>query len=228
MKGKVKRKAKHPPGMTLIEIMIVIAMIGGIMAMATYVMFPGDDAKIRDEATRLAGTIKFIYNEAAIKNKYYRLVFNLDENSYHVESSTEPFYVSIEGEEDAKKPEAKKESPEGGGESPEQTSGGGDEESAAPPAFASEDSYMLKPVKFPDGIKIKDIFVMHEPERQEVGTVYSYFLPNGWAEPVVINLSDEEEQNFYSLEVNPLTGKTKIRTEYFEVNPEDFRKGDQG
>ena len=226
MKDKIIKRQNHPAGMTLIEIMIVIAMIAGIMAMATFVMFPGDDAKVREQASRLAGTIKFIYNEAAIKNKYYRLAYNLDENTYRVESSSEPFYVSIEGEEEAPKPTTGSEEGEGE-EGEEGTAAGGEEgEGAAPPAFASEDSFMLKPVKFPNGVKIKDIFVMHSPERKEVGIVYSYFLPNGWAEPVIINLSDEAEESFYSLEVNPLTGKSKIRTEYLEVNPESFRKED--
>jgi len=44
------------------------------------------------------------------------------------------------------------------------------------------------------------------------------------AEPIVINLSDEDEESFYSLEVNPLTGKSTIRTEYYEVNPEKFQR----
>jgi general secretion pathway protein H len=204
--------------MTLIEIMIVVAMIGGIMAMAAYVMFPGDDGKVRDEANRLAGTIKFLYNEAAIKNKYYRLAYHLEEGSYQVESSAEPFHVAMEGEEKSPVPPP---APPEGGAVPE--TGG---EGAAPGGggFVAEESLMLRPIKFPQGVKFKDIFVMHSPERKEFGTVHSYFLPNGWAEPVVINLSDEDEESFYSLEVNPLTGKSRIRTEYYEVNPENFQK----
>jgi general secretion pathway protein H len=207
---------KHPLGMTLIEIMIVVAIIGGIMALATYVMFPSDDAKVRDEANRLAGTIKFVYNEAAIKNKYYRLVYHLEEGTYLVESSTEPFHVAIEGEEGKT---ASSPPPKEGGEAAE----GGEAPAGEGGGFAVEEGLMVKPVKLPTGVKFKDIYVMHSPERMEFGTVYSYFLPNGWAEPVVINLADEDEKSFYSLEVNPLTGKSTIRTEYYEVNPEKFR-----
>ena len=209
-------------GMTLIEIMIVVAMIGGIMALATVIVFPGDDAKLRDEASKMAGTIKYLYNEAAIKNKYYRIAFNLDENSYRVESSEEPFYVTLVGE------EKEKAAPDTIGETEGEGEGEVDEEGEGvpPPAFVAEEGIMFKPVKFPSGVKIKDVLVLHEEARVETGVAYSYFLPNGWAEPMVINLSDEEEESFYSLEVNPLTGKSKIRTEYIEMNPEEFRKED--
>lgn len=209
--------------MTLIEIMIVVAMIGGIMALATVVVFPGDDAKLKDEATKMAGTIKYLYNEAAIKNKYYRIAFNLDENSYQVESSSEPFFVALVGTEEKKPVTATAEE----GETPAEEGATGEGEAAPqPPAFAAEESIMLKPVKFPTGIKIKDILLLHEPAKVETGMAYSYFLPNGWAEPMVVNLSDEDEENFYSLEINPLTGKSKIRTQYLELNPEEFRKED--
>lgn len=214
MAGNTKQHPSHALGMTLIEIMITVAIIGGIMALAATVMFPSDDAKLRDEATRLAGTIKFVYNEAAIKNKYYRLAFNLEENSYRVESSSEPFFVSTETPEDQKA--AKKKPAEGEG---------ADGEGAAPPAFTAEEGIMVKPVKLANGLKIKDVSVLHSPERREVGTVYVYFLPNGWAEPMVINLSDEGEETFYSLQINPLTGKANIRSEYLEIDPEMFQKG---
>ncbi len=217
MAKKTFQRATHAAGMTLIEIMIVVALIGGMMALGTTVMFPSDDAKLREEAVRLAGTIKFIYNEAAIKNKYYRLAFNLEENSYRVESSTEPFFVSTD--EDEKKPSGI-DKPVGADGAAE----GADGEVVPPPTFTAEEGVMVKPVKLPSGLKIKDVSVLHAPERREVGIVHAYFLPNGWAEPMVINLSDEGEEAFYSLQINPLTGKAKIRTEYREVDEGLFQK----
>lgn len=212
----VAKGNKHHPnqsGMTLIEIMVVVAIIAAIMVLGGTILFPGDEAQLRDQATRLTGAIQYVYNEAAIKNKYYRFVFNLDEKSYHVESSTEPFTVSREAPPEGKAP------PEEGEEGDENAAGQGN-----PTAFVAEDSYLIKPVKFPDSLKIKDITVLHLPERQEQGIVYAYFLPNGWAEPMVINLCNEDEEYFYSLEVNPLTGKSLIREEYYEANPARFQE----
>ncbi len=209
----LKKLKSYSPGMTLIEIMIVTALIGGIMGMAAYIMFPGDDARLRDEATRLAGTIKYLYNEAAIKNQYYRLVFDLDERSYRAEVSSEPFYVSMPEEDQKKNTPKATPRPQG------------DQQGEAPPeaAFAEVEALGLEPVQLATGTKIKDILVTHLPERVETGKVELYFLPNGWTEPAVIHLSNDEEDLFYSLEVNPLTGRAKIFGEYLEINPEQLK-----
>ncbi len=207
------KSLRNQNGLSLIEIMIVMAIIGGMMALGATMLFPGNDEKLREEAVRMAGTIKYLYNEAAVKNKYFRIVFNLDEESYSVESSTEPFLVTLEDEEPKAKSEfdsalkpatplpSEAEAPEG---------------SPAAQGFTAEDAFLAKPVRFSEGIKFKNVFVMHAKVPQESGQVYAYFFPNGWVEPMIVNLSDDEEETFYSLEVNPLTGKAKIRNELLE------------
>ena len=188
--------------MTLIEIIVVIALIGTMMALGSLVLFPGDESKVREEASRLAGTIRYVYNEAAIKNRFYRIAFDLDANQYRVESSTEPFYLQMEAQlgAPAQKP-------------PE-------EEGKTMGSDFTEESETFKPVKLNSGVKFKDILTQHSPARQEAGTEYAYFLPHGWAEPMVVNLCSEDEEICYSLKVNPLTGKSLVRGEYWEISPE--------
>jgi len=194
-------------GFTLIEIMIVVVIIGAIMGLGVSVMFPGNEAKLRDQTAKLSGTIKFLYNEAAVKNKYFRLNFDLDAQTYSVESSTEPFLVRMVQEAPKKKDAAEAK----------------DTAEASPTAgFTEESGFLVQSSKLPDGIKFKDIYVMHLKERQEHGKLEAYFFPNGFVEPMVINLTDEDEQSVYSLQVNPLTGKAKIRSEYYEAKPEEL------
>ncbi|HCU23393.1 MAG TPA: hypothetical protein DF383_00105 [Deltaproteobacteria bacterium] len=195
------RSPRPSGGFTLIEILIVIVIIGAMMGLGVSVLFPGNEAKLRDSAARLAGTIKFLYNEAAIKKKYYRLVFDLDSQSYSVESSSEPFLLQM-----IEKPEP---SPQAG-------------------AFTEESGFLVENSRLPSGIKIKDISVLHLKDRRESGKVFIAFFPNGYVEPAVINLADEDEAVFYSLEVSPLTGRTKIRSEYYEVRPEELRPRNGG
>jgi hypothetical protein len=100
----------------------------------------------------------------------------------------------------------------------------GEEEEAAigPDEFVQEEGYLVQPTTLPKGIKFKDIFAMHLKGKAEQGRVEGYVFPQGWIEPMVINMCDEEEEVFYSLEVNPITGSSKIRSQYFEVTPERY------
>jgi general secretion pathway protein H len=194
--------------------MIVLAMIGGMMALGVSIFIPGNDQKVQDAAVRLAGTIKYLFDEAAVKNRYYRVVFNLDERSYSIESNSEPFLVTLEEEEgQAGKPQATP----GAENQPEGSPG-------AVPQFAVVDEDALtKPVTLPSGVKFKDILVMHSLSPQETGKAYLYFFPNGWVEPVIVNLSDDDDEAFYSLEINPLTGRAKILGEYRELKEGGLR-----
>jgi len=207
--------AHNQKGMTLIEIMITMAIIGAMMALGAAVLFPGNDARAREEAVRLAGMIKYLYDESVVKHKYFRIAFNLDEKTYKVESSSESFLVQMEGDDAAKKP------PPAPGSKPAPE--------PSPPAgenFVEEaDDSLTRERTFPQGIKFKDIQVMHAKDPQQSGIVYAYIFPNGWIEPMVINVSDDDEEVFYSLEINPLTGKAKIRNEYYQAKEEDIRPG---
>ena len=197
-------------GFTLIEIMIVVLIIALMMGLGVAVLFPGNEAKLRDQSSKIAGTVKFLYNEAAIKNRYYRLSFDLDSQSYRVESSDQPYLVRMVDEAQKKK-EADK-----------------DPEASPEAEFAQEEGLLVQATKLPAGIKFKDISVMHLPARVEQGKVEIYFFPNGFVEPSVINLTDEDEENFYSLQLNPMTGRTRIRSEYFEINPQELSTNQGG
>ena len=197
-----KRFILNQKGLSLIEIMIVLVIIGSIMALGVVYLLPSETQELQERAVRISGTVKYLFDEAIVKKKYYRIAFDLDNSSYRVESSVQPFLLELsENEEDAKSKAAATES------APE-----------TQPDFATEAEDMLADaVVFPKDIKIKDIYVSHLKGAQTSGIVYVYIFPNGWVEPTVINLSDKKEEFFFSLEINPITGKVKIRNEYFEL-----------
>ncbi|MBL7684431.1 MAG: prepilin-type N-terminal cleavage/methylation domain-containing protein [Deltaproteobacteria bacterium] len=219
--------SKSQSGMTLIEILITVAIIGLIMGLAVGI-FNDTSSKLSDLATQLSGTIKYVYNEAAVKNQYYRMLIDLNDQSFSVEASSEPFKIGNNEEgtadlEDEKlKPLSEKNEP-----APADSAPPTEEASGAPPApgtFSSVSSYLLKPIKLPDSIRIKDVYVKHSEKRVESGKTAIYFFPNGWVEKAVINLSDEKGESFYSVETFPMTGKTKIRSEYFDYKPEEEKE----
>jgi len=71
--------------MTLLEIMVVIAIIAVVSAVAIPSMGAVFDLEQRGAARDLAMTYKFLLNEASMRNVTFRIAYNLDENSYQVE-----------------------------------------------------------------------------------------------------------------------------------------------
>lgn len=206
MKHIFQNKLMHldQKGLSLIEIMITLVIIASMMALGILYILPSENQELQERAVRISGTIKYLFDEAIVKKKYYRIAFNIDESSYVIESSQQPLLLDQGQDEGSRKSQA---------ESAEQDQ--------AQQAFTPESEMLTEPVKFPKGIKIKDIYVSHLKGAQTAGIVHAYIFPNGWVEPTVINLSDKDEELFYSLEVNPISGKVKIRNEYFEMNSEE-------
>jgi prepilin-type N-terminal cleavage/methylation domain-containing protein len=71
-------------GFTLIELTIVILLIALFSALTVPLLSVGDDG-MRTSARRLIGTVKHLYNEAALKRTEYRLIFNIDEGTYRAQ-----------------------------------------------------------------------------------------------------------------------------------------------
>ena len=212
VKRKLPRLNKEK-GLTLIEIMVVIALVATIMALGVTVINDVSDSDLKEASSRLSGTLKYVFNEAAIQKKYYRLVIDLDSQQYYAEARTSPFLISLN--QDVKAPPNKPEDkPEATVEPEEPLQPEGDD-------FAKVEEYLIEPQQLSDPVKIVDVFVGHLQQKATTGKVEIYFFPHGWTEPTVINLTNGEEDNYYSIIVNPATGKAEIKNEYTEADPTD-------
>ena len=213
VKRQVKPNPNRDQGLTLIEIMVVIALVATIMALGVTVINDVSDSDLKEASSRLSGTLKYVFNEAAIQKKYYRLVIDLDSQQYYAEARTSPFLISLNQEVKAptKKPEEK---PEATVEPEELLQPEGDD-------FAKVEEYLIEPQQLSDPVKIVDVFVGHLQQKATTGKVEIYFFPHGWTEPTVINLTNGEEDNYYSVIVNPATGKAEIKNEYTEASPQN-------
>lgn len=79
--GKLTRNS----GFTLLELAVVIVLFGLFAALTVPRLagFGGDDR--RTMARRLAGTVKYLFNEAVLTGREHRLVFDLQEGSYRAQ-----------------------------------------------------------------------------------------------------------------------------------------------
>lgn len=72
-------------GFTLIELAVVILIIGLFAGLTVPLISGAIDDGMRSSARRLVGTVKYLYNEAALKRMEHRLIFNVDEGTYRAQ-----------------------------------------------------------------------------------------------------------------------------------------------
>lgn len=191
-------KKKRIRGFTLVELLVAIGIVALMMGLSVGIIGGSFHRQAKNEVARLIGAIRYSYNEAASKNLYYRIVFDFEKQRYWVESSEEPFLLTTDSEEQKDKKSKKEE------EESEEAEGG----------FTAEEEGPIKSVKLDDSVKIKDVYMEHQEGLISEGQAYLYFFPRGQTEQAVINFSDEDEENFYSLVVEPLTAKCRAKAEY--------------
>ena len=69
-------------GFTLVELVVVLFLIGLFSALTLPMLtgFGADDLNL--SARRIAGTVKYLFNEAALTGRVYRLSYDLDRKTY--------------------------------------------------------------------------------------------------------------------------------------------------
>lgn len=242
----VRRHSRR--GMTLMEIMVVGAIIAGVFAIALPSTRSLMGVERQVAAKNLASTYRYLREEATLRNVVFRVAFDLDENTWSVQvgdpdtlifydqDTRETFeddlrselkrYTQRELEEGAAEETVSKllnfqdvadetlarlveppEAPEEGEEPKEATA------VSLPPgtifAWVHTPQYD-KPVEASD----------EPPEDDEPHALaYSFIFPNGYAEPTLIRIVDEDdEDDGYTLEVEPLSGRVLLHEEEVELD----------
>ena len=93
------RAGKNNRGFTLIELLVTLAIVGLIMGLVVGQTGRLLSSDMKAAAKKLSSTIRFLYNKSATESVTLRLVFDIDENSYWVEGTSESFTLTKEEEE---------------------------------------------------------------------------------------------------------------------------------
>ena len=72
-------------GFTLIEILVVMVILGGLLFVAVPKFREFTDINLKSASRNLSGTIKYLYNESIFKKNIYKLAFDIDNGEYWVE-----------------------------------------------------------------------------------------------------------------------------------------------
>lgn len=85
-------------GFTLLELLAVIMVIGVILGLALPRVSSLGRAELRASARRLSGTIRLGYHLAVLNKKNYRLLLDLDQQTYQIEERMGDEYVPVQSE----------------------------------------------------------------------------------------------------------------------------------
>ena len=223
-------------GLTLIEIMVVIAVLALIVAVSIPSLGGLLDLQRRGSAKELAQTYQALVDEAALRNVTFRVAYDLDANTWKVEVGDPGTLVFGSPEErevherelrDKMSRYTQREIEEGVaeddlGEDPTQ----GQFEGLSELGFVTEQQlpsdtrveFVYTPQYAPDGARSELEPGEELPEDLEDRTIaHTYIFPDGSAEHTVVRLVDvDDPDDGYTIEVEPLTGKVNLTTEVIE------------
>lgn len=186
-------------GFTLIEILVVIAIMAGTMGLTIGFLGGGFDRQAKKETAHLAATIRFAYHASISGHVPTRIVFDLNENQYWVEVGSGGEVLPTTSAEPDQAPPA-----EG-------------EEAPDVPAFVAADEDIVRRVTLSSAVKFRDVQTARDDAPVETGKAFLYFFPTGFTEEAVIHFSNEEATSNYSVIVSPLTGTSRIEKDYVEL-----------
>jgi prepilin-type N-terminal cleavage/methylation domain-containing protein len=226
-------------GFTLIEVLVVVALLGLVMGVAVRGLRSLAKSDMRSSAVKMAGAIRYLFDRASTTGRIHRLVVDFEEHRYWAEVSDDRFYMprdretDLQREEDAealaKEEEEAKERQEQGGEAAAQydiTRYQPQEFQSKRARFSAFKEMAVKPAAI-KGAKLHSIFTPRLAAPQTTGRGYIYFFPLGMTEAAQVYISDEGGQNIYSLVVHPLTGRVEVINRYVDP-PVDEQFDDAG
>ncbi len=185
-------------GFSLIEVMIVLAILGGLLALVMP-RLNRDKNNVTKVIREIAVLGKEVRNQARVKGATHRLVMNIGptESTYWVEMANGSVLRKSkeEFEQEAKENNEKL--------SDEQKK---DAEAAG---FQKSTKFFKEDRKVPKGINFVSVETPSAPEPITSGTAYVYFNPEGLVEHAAIQISNKEKQ-IWTLIFNPLTGHADI------------------
>ena len=203
-------------GFTLIEVMLVVAIIAVVITGATFGLGAVTRSRLRSASFKVMSAARFAYSRALTQGTTTRLHFDFEKNTMAVEEASSPVTLATDEQLESDTGEAvdpwdlarsrlekplEKPQPE----SPFQP--------ITSPSGKVLKRYTAQPVG--DGITVHALITPHETDKRTDGEGSLYFFPGGVTEHAVVQLSDSSE-TVYSVEIHPLTGNARIHNFAYE------------
>lgn len=212
-------------GVTLIEMMVVMAVMAVVIAVGAPVLTSVFDLQQRGAAKTLADAYRLLQTEAMLRNVTFRIAYNLDRSTWSVEVGdpsalifTDPRSREEWEEEQRRKLKRFTRKEIESGEASDITDQGGRFSGLEVPGFPTKgelpDSCRFAYVYTPQyGDPVTPSEQMPE-EKEDERVVYSHIFPDGTMEFTVVRIVDAEDPaDGYTVEVEPFSGQVRLETE---------------
>jgi prepilin-type N-terminal cleavage/methylation domain-containing protein len=191
-------------GFSLVELMVVVALMGLIAAMAVPSISTVFKISLGSTNRDLATTVRYTYNAAMMTKKVHRLVYDMENHRYWVEVGPQTLLMDTE-ETRAKAERARK---FGSKIDPEE-----EKKKAESSAFSLATYITRKKNDLPRGVEFEDVKTEQSAEPLKEGFAYTHFFPHGIIEQTVIHLKDTSNHHA-TLVIAPIVGRTKVIDRY--------------
>ena len=208
-------------GVTLVEVLLVVAIIGVATGLAVLGSGVADSARLRRSAVMIASAIRVAYGHANATSHVVRLAFNLDNRTVGIEESQGQLWLA-------------KNDRTGGAAAATEAERKALEEAesivkgprAPRPSFRPAKLFGFSADKGKQGkelernIRFVQIETSHQDDVVKKDQAYLYFWPGGQTERAAIQLSvggSTVDSDVLTILVSPLTGKTEMRKGRFTM-----------
>lgn len=200
-----QRPAQRPAGRgyTLIELIIVVAVIGLVAAAAIPTLNSVSGANARAAAGELAGAMRYLFETAALRRETCRLALDIDGNSWWAECTKDRYTVSRE-----------KQSAMWRDDEDELADRFPDERDAdrrrllAGAKFGQFNDRLARKRSLPGSVHFSEVWAEHQREPFDKGMAYVYFFPQGRTEQARVPVRDGD--TVYSTVLQPFTGRARV------------------
>jgi general secretion pathway protein H len=204
-----RAKRTPPRGMTLIEILIVLALVAMMAGAILGGTGQTNSARLRQSATVVSGAVRIAYARASAASKPVRLVFDMQDKTLALEESDGVMLRSADNTGTGGADPATEAEKEAIAESERITKG----PTAPRASFKPSPEGGKEPKKLPTNIEFRSIQTEHDDEARTQGRVYLYFWPGGQTERAIIqvHIAGNADDDTLSLDVSSLTGKVTVK-----------------
>lgn len=189
-------KANHAQGFTLIEIMIVLAILAFGMTLAIS-RLSNKSGELRAVLRKTVVLSRELHTRAKLNGVTYRMVIDLGDGG---PQSSQGIYVergtsaSVIKDRDLKEEEEQEE----------------DEENPRPKDFQRDTELLKKPILLPRGVYISEVEINRIERPVTQGVTYIHYLSQGLVEEAAIHLKGDGTEQKWTISIHPLTGKAEI------------------